>query len=371
MYAQLEVTVDNWRHRYGAHFPVLPFHCILPTECSLFRERIPEVLENRQGKLHIAEYPGNICQSVPEVCGGDPLSYQTPTLMKATVFPDITCASMGHMEREGMRTITQSGDRLQGFLAGKAGMIGKKDDRYIPVIINSLEYSNPPVPFSTHPCNVDVAVCKIHNTKHCSFVDALNSPNMVQIPSRRTDLEGEIAMLKDGEFITVARNGLSKVECCTADGTMSFPFYKWKNDDSIAQSPGRYTILSGSPVFVIQEESSFFLGGSFTPETAFDSKFALEIIRPEICEYLVSDVIETLNERMKKERKAAMRNRLQQVVRHLKKFHERIVRLKCNQVTAWREEITLDELHGTPQEQNGTIKCKVEYCVNRHKTTSN
>ena len=364
MYAQLEVTVNNRRHQYGAHFPVLPFHCILPTECSLFRESLPEVLEDKQDKLDIAAYSENICGGVPRVRGDDALSHQMPTLMKATVFPDITLESMGRMEREGMNTITKSGDRLQGFLGGKAGMIGKKDDRYIPVIINSSEYSKPPVPLGTHPCNVDVAVCKIHDTKHCSFVDALNSQNMVQIPSGEPDLRGEIALLKDGEFITVARNGLSRVERNAANG-MSFPFYKWENDDSIAQSPGRYT-TSGSPVFVIQEESSFFLGGSFTPETAFDSKFALEIIRPEIFEYLVSDVIEKLNESIQNQRRAAMRNQLQQVVRHLNKFRERIAHLKCNQVTAWCDEITLAELHGTPQEQNGTIKCKVEYCVNRH-----
>ena len=120
-----------------------------------------------------------------------------------------------------------------------------------------------------HPCTIDIAACKIHETKQCkkcSLKEALENPHKLQGPSELCELEGEVVMLNKGKIIKLAR-GLSKVEfnINTNDELTTFPCFQWKNDDPSIKD--RFT-LSGSPVFIDQQHSKFFLGGMHTAETA-------------------------------------------------------------------------------------------------------
>ena len=362
--------------KYDGHYPIVPFHCIFPFKNETIQAHLPEVGEHQPGKLNIAMHSQNVPNAPVARHSGNNMPVdslnQMPMLLKASVFPKKTSEIVASLEEQKFVNYTiLPSDNLQGYLTGKAGLIGKWNDRYIPFIIRIPQYENQHIPFCEHPCTVDIAACKIHEPKQCKkcslkeALENLENAHKLQGPSELRELEGEVAMLNKGKIIKLAQ-GLSNVEfnIYTNDELTTFPCFQWKNDDPSIQD--RFT-LSGSPVFINQQGSMFFLGGMYTAETAFNGEFGLEIIRPEICEHFACDIIEKMKRQIQNERKQKKRDKLRQAVLYLEGFQKRMIILKENQITAWCDEIPLNELHERPQlGENGKIKCKVEFCINRH-----
>ena len=135
--------------------------------------------------------------------------YLMPTLLKATIFPEKATQEMQVMEENGMHYFLV-GQHLKGFLTGKAGLIRKTENTYIPVLVSEINIPPSAIPFHTHPCTLDVAACKFiidyEQVQGCSFQEAfqtipeLHEFNYFGPPSKMDEAKGEVVVIQDGKI---------------------------------------------------------------------------------------------------------------------------------------------------------------------------
>ena len=381
LYAKMELKMKGIADRtYDAHYPVAPFHCILPAKSKKFREQLPELvpadlrLENR-----CLRHTVNVHESIPKLHHAND-RHQMPSMLKATLFSEEAKQSMKEMEENNeLKYKVLPSQQLRGFLTGKAGLIHDltKKKKFFPVIVDVPEFSeekNGYPPFYMHPCNVDIAVCKLSEERQvttCSFEETFQTlePNsdpilLFNFPSKAEDMKGEVVAINRGEIITLSSKSPSS-EFHIKD--LKFPCIQW-DLESETDIEGR--VLSGSPVFVKYSTGSLrFLGGLYSKETAFHAKFSLELIRPEICEHFTQEVRQKLKATIEKERDSHMKEKLKTLEQWLKKFQKRTEQLTKHCSTAWSDNIPFEVLckhNQTNIDTDGTINCTLEFCTHKH-----
>ena len=161
-------------HTYDAHFPVIPLHCVLPSQSVRFHRKLPELIPTEQLKKRCSIYTRDI-----QNFDGIPMQYHeceqhlVPLMLRATLFPEKAKPAMTDLEEnEQLRYEVYPSHQLGGFLTGKGGLIYNEGGRFSPILVDIPKFSNLTPPFYRHPCNVDIAVCKLKDQSEvnlCSF----------------------------------------------------------------------------------------------------------------------------------------------------------------------------------------------------------
>ena len=384
LYVKMDITMEGITKNYDAHVPILPFHCVLPAENENFRGKLPDLTQKPDIKVEFIDQ-----QHVAEALllkGKESNPHLTSTLLKATIFPEKATQEMQDMEKNGMHYCLV-GKRLKGFLTGKAGLIRKTENTYIPVLVSSeIEIDIPPsaIPFHTHPCTLDVAACKFiidyEQVRGCSFQEAFQTvPELHQFkyfgpPSKMDEAKGKVVVIQDGKMETLADN-LFKIEfSMVKDGELlKFPCVQWKRDPSVDLE-----VRCGSPVFVLDavSKSLHFLGGLYSRETAFHAAFALNIMKPAICHHLATQIIVAMKveerdklEILQKSRKESERKSIQKeidsgrcLIKHVSKLQKRLDRLQKQQGIMNQQKFEQLLNRGL----QGNISCTFEFCTEPH-----
>ena len=388
LYVKMDITMEGITKKYDAHVPILPFHCVLPAENENFRGKLPDLTQKPDIKVefidqqHVAE--------APLLKGKESNPYLMPTLLKATIFPEKATQEMHVMEENGMHYCLV-GKRLKGFLTGKAGLIRKTENKYIPVLVSSeIEINIPPsaIQFHTHPCTLDVAACKFiidyEQVQGCSFQEAFQTiPELHQFkyfgpPSKMDEAKGKVVVIQDGKIETLADN-LFKIEfSMVKDGELLvFPCFQWKRDASVDLE-----VRCGSPVFVLDtvSKSLHFLGGLYSRETAFHAAFALNIMKPAICHHLATQIIAAMKveerdklEILQKSRKESVRKLKEKeidsvrcLIEHVSKYKKRLDRLQKRQVIMNQQTFIFTFEQLLNRGIDGNISCTFELCTKPH-----
>ena len=384
LYVKMDITMEGvTSKKYDAHVPILPFHCVLPAENENFRENLPELSPD----ISVERIDQQLVKKAPLLKGKDNNPHLMPTLLKATIFPKKATYEMQDMERKGMHYCLE-GQLQRGFLTGKAGLIRKTENMYIPVLVSEINIPPSAIPFQTHPCALDVAACKFiidyERVRGCSFQEAFQTvPELRQFnyfgpPSKMDEVKGKVVVIQDGKVETLATNDFNIEFAVSKNGDpLVFPCFQWKRDASVD-----LVVKCGSPVFVLDafSKSLHFLGGLYSRETAFHAAFALNIMKPAICHHLATQIIAAMKveerdklEILQKSRKQSECQKAENEISildclmdHVSKYQKDLNRLQKKQklINEKPFKVTFQQLLNRGVQ--GNISCTFEFCTEPH-----
>ena len=362
---QLNVGRDTYR----THYKVTPLHVVIPANNPTFRSALLSSSIHNAAKHRCIDHSPD--DGITLVCDG----YFIPTSLRQSIFPSCAEEAFDEMKRTAHYRSSTHGNNNVEFLLGKAGFVENYSDREYKYVLvrDSATGVNKRIPFAfyEHPCNVDIAVLKSDDDPqhNCSFHEQFSHffPD-----SKWLDLP-EAIQLKDMKFpVVFIKNNtvrpLAKQLKIPSDGRKDilqelpyFPTHTWEPSNTV--EPGD----SGSPVFLQNGNSFYFIGILMSKEHASPIEFSLKLVEKELTIHHAQQVIKEMERemsRLKQWGEWAESKAVKKKITCLKKYIKIIKWDIKDQSLLPVQPYKISDLLQEPI--NGTVRSKLSICLVHH-----
>ena len=387
---QLQVGQET----YETHYMVTAFHVTIPANSEYFQSllpQLPEVYNKPENSViykHFVNNPSEVSHNPSELLeanGSKNELHLVPTLLRASFFPkDANIAFTEMKSHLGFRSQLISTNGMlpeqsvceAEFLFGKAGLIGNSTTdhtQYLHVLVENPE-ENQQLPFHKHPCNIDIAVLKHNNKEYvCNFEELFSSVEAgegIVLPSKikwfgppEPDIEhwkGILVFIKKGKVQKLSGK-LDKLEPKKSDG-ISYPCCVWTPEEGVTVAPGD----SGSPVFLMIDDSFYFIGGLITGHNASPFYFTHDrtLIEHELAIHHMQLVAQKMEEeKLKLKQQGHPTEAIENNLTCLRRYMMYVQRQKDEQHLLPPPSLKFSDLK-VPGD--GIIESKMNVCLNTH-----